>query len=151
MKWNGIVSQLSQRIIARRFATAKSAQPRSIALRRSKAVPRVADSLDRRVLAELLPQPPDADLDDVRAGIEVVAPDLGEETFAADHLAGVQGEVVQKPELAVGEVGDERPESRLPTREVEDQPSGMDDVRVHRIAVRVPQLHTDPCNELGEG
>src|SRR5437764_14640619 len=105
MKWNGIVSQLSQWIIARRFATAKRPHPRSIALSRGKAVPRVADGLDRRVGAELLPQPANADLDDVRAGIEVVAPHLGEQALAADDLARVLQEVVQEAELAVGEVG----------------------------------------------
>src|SRR5437870_3387509 len=99
MKWNGIVSQLSQWIIASRFATAKRPHPRSIALRRGKAVPRVADGLDRRLGAELLPQPAHAHLDDVRAGVEVVAPHLGEEALAADHLARVQDEVVEQPEL----------------------------------------------------
>src|SRR2546430_618780 len=101
MKWNGIVSQLSQRIIARRFATANRPQPRSIALRRCKAVSRVADSLDRRLGAELLPEPAHAHLDDVRARVEVVAPHLGEEALAADHLAGVEDEVVEQPKLTV--------------------------------------------------
>src|SRR5438552_18673407 len=114
MKWNGTVSQLCHRAIATRFAAAKAThaiskrkaptrrrRPRgragfaraSVGLRSSNPIPRVPDGLDR-LGAELLPQPPDADVDDVRAGVEVVAPDLREQALAAHDLAGVQHEVV---------------------------------------------------------
>src|SRR5438105_12549221 len=99
MKWKGMVSHLSHRIIAAMFASANAPQAISTFLRRSKPVPRVAHGLDRCALAELLAHPPDTDLGDVRAGIEVVAPDLGEQPLAADHLAGVEHQVVQQPEL----------------------------------------------------
>ena len=88
----------------------------------------MADGLDRGVGAELLAQAPDADVDDVRAGVEVVAPDLGEQALAAEHLAGVVDEVVQQPELAVREVGDELADPRLPPREVELEAAGVEQV-----------------------
>src|SRR5919197_1716532 len=123
MKWNGIVSQGSQRPIATRFATANAPHPSSSALGLRKAVPRVADGLDRRLRPELLAQPPDADLDDVRARIEVVAPHLGEQALAADDLARVEREVVEETELAVGEVGGPVLQMRTPPRQVEGQPA----------------------------
>src|SRR2546423_12385653 len=100
MKWNGIVSQSCQRPIATRFAAANATHATSSPLRRSNPIPRVADGLDRGG-AELLAQPADADVDDVRARVEVVAPYLGEEPLAADDLARVQHEVVQEAELPV--------------------------------------------------
>jgi hypothetical protein len=62
----------------------------------------MADGLDRRLLTEFLPQAPHTDFDDVRARVEVVPPHLVEEAFAADHLAGMQREVVEEPKLAIG-------------------------------------------------
>ncbi len=70
--------------------------------------------LDWGLGAELLAQAPDAEVDHVRARIEVVAPDLGEQTLAAQHFAGMENELVQEPELTVGEVGDQRPASLFP-------------------------------------
>src|ERR671936_2391251 len=99
MKWKGIVSHGSHNAIATRFATANAPHPSSSglgSLSLGKAVPRVADGLDRRLRAELLAEAADADLDDVRAGIEVVAPHLGEQALAADDLARVLQEVVQE-------------------------------------------------------
>src|SRR4051812_29097750 len=101
MKWNGIVSQLSQRRIATRFATAKTTHAISTQLRRNKSVPGMSYRLDGRVGAQLLPQPPHADVDDVRPRIEVIAPDLREEPLAADHLARVLDQVVQETKLAI--------------------------------------------------
>ena len=46
----------------------------------------------------------DADVDDVRPGIEVVAPDRGQDAVARHDLAGVLDEVVQETELAVGQI-----------------------------------------------
>src|SRR5439155_25125201 len=86
-KWKGIVSQPGQTAMATKFAIAKAAQATSGHLRRRKAIARMAKGFDRRVVAELLAQPPNTDVDDVRVRIEVVAPDLGEQALAADHLA----------------------------------------------------------------
>src|SRR5919197_2383632 len=122
MKWNGIVSQGSQRPIAMRFATANAPHPSSSALGLRKPVPRVADGLDRRLRPELLAQTADADLDDIRARVEVVAPDLGEQTLAAHDLARVEREVVEEPELAVRQIGRPLFERRAPPRQVEREP-----------------------------
>src|SRR2546422_10211284 len=92
----------------------------SVCLRCSNPIPRVPDGLDR-LGAELLAQAADADVDDVRARVEVVAPDLGEQALAAHDLAGVQHQVLEEPELAVGEVRDVLAEERLPPREVRSE------------------------------
>src|SRR3989440_4490418 len=146
MKWNGTVSQLCHRAIAARFAMAKATHAisrrkaptrrrrstgragfarASVGLRSSNPIPRVPHGLDR-LGAELLPQPADADVDDVRARVEVVAPDLGEQALATHDLAGVQNQVMEEPELAVGEVGDPVAEERLAPREVDTQPARLD-------------------------
>src|SRR5437879_421243 len=105
MKWKGTVSQLGQSSIAPRFATAK--RPHAASSTRflgRKAIPDVTDGLDR-TRTELLPQPADADVDDVRTGVEVITPDVGEQLLAADDLAAMADEMVEQPELAVGQVG----------------------------------------------
>src|SRR4029450_3383041 len=86
MKWNGTVSHRSQRTIASRFATANATQPSSTALRLSQSVAGMANGFDRRPGPEFLAQPADADVDDIRAWIEVITPDLGEQPLAADDL-----------------------------------------------------------------
>src|SRR5215475_14506267 len=110
MKWNGIVSQRSQRIIASRFAIANANQASSTALRLGQAVTGMADRFDRRSGAKLLAQAPDADVDDVGTGVEVIAPDLGEEPLAADHLTCALEQAVEDLELAVGELHEAIPE-----------------------------------------
>src|SRR5919198_296516 len=128
MKWKGIVSQGSQRPIATRFATANAPHPSSSALGLRKAVPRVADGLDRRFGAELLAQAADADLDHVRARVEVVAPDLGEQALAAHDLARVEREVVEEPELAVRQIGGAVLERCAPPSQVEGEAADPHDV-----------------------
>src|SRR6266542_1640227 len=103
MKWKGTVSHDLQTSIAPRFATANAPQASSRRLSLGKAVPRVTDGLDGRIRPELLPQAADADLDDVRARVELVAPDLGEQSLAAHDLAGMEREVVEEAELPIGE------------------------------------------------
>src|SRR5580765_3855062 len=82
MKWNGTVSQLSQRSIATTFAAANATQATSIGLSRRNPVTHMTYGLDRR-RAQLPAQPADADVHDVRAGIEVVSPHRLEELLAA--------------------------------------------------------------------
>src|SRR2546426_9036991 len=101
MKWNGTVSHRSQRTIASRFASANANQPSSTPLRLSQAVAGMADGFDWRSGPELLAQPADAYVDHVRAGIEVITPNLGEQPLAADDLAGAFEQAVQELELAV--------------------------------------------------
>src|SRR6266566_9199099 len=119
MKWNGTVSHRSQRTIASRFASANANQPSSTALRLSQAVAGMADGFDRRSGPELLAQPADADVDDIRAWIEVITPDLGEQPLAADDLARAFEQAVQEPELAVGEIHHPVAKLCLAAREVE--------------------------------
>src|SRR5438094_4241590 len=113
-----MVSQLGHSSIAARFAPANANHASSTKLRRSETITAMPHRLDGSVLAELLPQPPDADLDNVRARIEVVAPDVREQPLAAHDLALVEHQVVQEPELAVGEGGDHVAELRLTARDV---------------------------------
>src|SRR5204863_6510168 len=108
-----MVSHVGQTTIATTLRPAKPTHTASSHLCRSQAITRISDRLDRRLRAELLAQPPHADVDNVRTGIEVIAPHLGEQPLAADHLAGVTSELVEELELAVGEVGDLRPDPGL--------------------------------------
>src|SRR2546423_7724964 len=101
MKWNGTVSQRSQRIIASTLASANASHANSTALCRSKPVTRMANGFDRRVWTKLLAQPADADIDDVRVRIEVIAPDLGEQPLPAEHLPGAFEQPAEELELAV--------------------------------------------------
>src|SRR6266704_1167453 len=119
MKWNGIVSQLPQRRIPTRFATANTPQAISSGLRRNQSVARMSHRLDRRLRAELLPEPPHTNVDDVRARIEVVTPDLRQKPLAADHLAGVLDEVVEQAKLAVRELRGVRADPCLATSDIE--------------------------------
>src|SRR5205823_3625552 len=149
MKWNGMVSQRSQRIIASRFAIANANQASSTALRFGQAVTGMADGFDRRSGAELLAQAPDADVDDVGVGVEVVAPDLREEPLAADHLARALEQAVQNLELAVGELHEAIPELSLPAGEVERERAHAQDVPVDPV-VGPAKVHAHAGQELVE-
>src|SRR5512133_3042978 len=149
MKWNGIVSQRSQRIIARRFASANANQASSTALRLGQSVTGMADGFDRRPGPELLAQAPDADVDDVGVRVEVIAPDLGEEALAADDLARALEQAVQDLELAVGELHEPVPELSLAAGEVECKRAHAQDVPVDPV-VRPPQVHAHAGQELVE-
>src|SRR6266545_3703440 len=149
MKWNGIVSQSGQAAIAPTFASANASQASSIALGRAEPVARMTDSLDGGLLAQLLTQPPDADLDDVRPRVEVVAPDIGEEALAADGLTCVLDQVVEQVKLPVGEIGHEIPQPRLTPGEVEGQGARVDDALLFDVTP-VSQLDAHPGHELVE-
>src|SRR2546423_13312468 len=134
MKWNGIVSQLAQRTIAARFARAKTAQATSTRLRSNHSITGMSDRLDRCARAELLPETPNADVDHVRARIEVVAPDLGEQPLTADHLAGVLDEMVEETKLTVGQLRRVGADPRLAARHVQRQRPDLQ----HLLAVSAP-------------
>src|SRR5438477_11710073 len=125
MTWKGTVSQLSQCTIAITFTTAKRPQATSSAWSlRGNPVANVPRRLDRRVRAKLAPHTADADLDHVRARVEVIAPHLGEQALAADDFAGALAQVEQQAELAVCEVdGSVAGDPRLVARQVEQQRS----------------------------
>src|SRR4051794_11986050 len=117
MKWNGIVSHRSQRIIARTFATANESRASSTPLLR-KAVADVSHGQNRRLGSELLADPSHAHVDDVRAWVEAVAPHVREQPLAADHLAGVLGEAEEQAELTLREVRGDVADLRLSAAEV---------------------------------
>src|ERR1700759_850777 len=50
---------------------------------------------------QLLAQPRDVDVDEVRAGIEIIAPHLFEDDAAAYHVTGMAGEEFQQAEFHV--------------------------------------------------
>src|SRR2546430_6965992 len=128
MKWNGIVSQLGQSSIAARFAAANANHPTSTrpkSLRGGGRAPAMPNGLDGCLRAELLPQSPDAHVDHVGARVEVVPPDVREQALARHHLALVEDEVVQEPELAVRELCHQVAELRLPAREIERERPGV--------------------------
>src|SRR6476469_3002108 len=102
----------------------------SARLRRSQPVSGIPHRLDGRIRAELLPQPAHADVDDVRARIEVVAPDFGEQPLPAHDLTDVDEQVMQEPELAVGEVRGPLADTRLAARDVENDAAAAQDVFV---------------------
>src|SRR4030095_3196648 len=120
---------------------------RCIRSRSAEPVARMANSLDRRLLAELLAQAANADLDDVRAGIEVVAPDLREKALTADDRPCVLDKMVQHAELAVREVGDELADPRLAPGEVEREGAGVKEVVVVPDRVRA-ELDAKPRDQL---
>src|SRR5437660_1745160 len=129
--------------MTRKFARANAAQATSICLRRRKAIARIPNRFDRRIRPELLPQAADADFDDVRAGIEVVAPNLGEQAFAADHFAGVESEMVEQTELACRQLGGTAVDAGLVACQVEHEPADALQVAVAVAAVRGSPAYLD--------
>src|SRR4051794_21700251 len=107
MKWNGIVSHACHHSIAATFAIEKATHAASTHLCRSQPVTRMTHGLDRGVRPQLLSEAADADVDDVGARVELIAPDLREQPLAAEDLARVARELEDQPELALREVGDE--------------------------------------------
>src|SRR6478672_11637544 len=104
--------------------------------------------LDRRLGPELLAQPSDADVHNVRSGVEAVAPDLGEQALAAHDLACVREEVIQQAKLAIGEIGDAVFDASLPPCQIELESSDAHGRRI--LAASVAQLHAYPRDELVE-
>src|SRR5712691_1971088 len=151
MKWNGIVSQRGQIAMMTKFATANETHSTSTCLCRRKSITRMSHGFDRRIRAELLAQPADAHVDDVRSRIEVVAPHIGEQPFAAHNFAGMKDEMVEQPELARGQLRRPTVEPRLVTREI--QYEATDALHVAAVAVRRPPsyLYTRAREELLEG
>jgi hypothetical protein len=109
----------------------------------------MTDGFDGSPSAELLPQTTNADVDDVRARIEVVPPDLGEQALATYDLARVLDEVMQQAELTVGQASDEPVEGCLPPRQVQRESPHRHNAFVRSRPARA-QLDAQPRNELVE-
>src|SRR2546428_4581334 len=129
-KWNGTVSQLGHTAMATKFAIAKAAQAASGHLRCSKPIARMANGFDRRVCTELFAEPANADVDDVRPRIEVVTPDLRDQTFSADHLTLMLEQVMENAEFAIRQLRGDRTKARLAPRKVEHEHPRANDVVV---------------------
>src|SRR5207248_913613 len=135
--------------MATRFAAAKATHRISTALRRSKPVTDISHRLDRRLGPELAAQATDRDVDDVRARVEVVAPDLGQQALAADHLASVLRQMMEQPELAVGELARLRADASFAAGVVDHERAHAEDIAV---ATRVPSadVHSHARQQLVE-
>src|SRR5438128_1053050 len=134
-----------------KFATAKTAQASSSQLRRRKAITRMANGFDWSIRPELLAQPPNADLHDVGARVEVVTPDLRQKALPADDFAGTLGEVAQQLELARGKVGLLVTEVRASRGQIEYQTAGADDGFAVGHALVPPELDAYARKQLFEG
>src|SRR6185312_5091094 len=87
MKWNGTVSNSGSTRIARRFAPANATQSDSSQyLRANEAITDISNRLDVGA-DELVPEPTDADIDDIGCGIERITPNAAEELVAPTDLA----------------------------------------------------------------
>src|SRR5699024_6000125 len=82
------------------------------------------------VLADLAPEGADVDVDDVRAGIEVHAPDALEQLLPADRLALVAQQHLQQGVLAVGELLDAAVDLDASGTDVEPHAAVLEDARV---------------------
>src|SRR5579885_3724934 len=131
-----------------RHAAAASAHAISTASGRGQPVAGIPHRLDRVRVPELLPKAADAHVDDVRAGVEAVAPDLREEPFAAHDLAWVGHEVEEQPELAVREVDQAILDACLSPRDVELHHAGADGRAV--VGLRTAQVDADARDKLVE-
>src|SRR5438132_5007807 len=135
--------------MARKFATANTPQAVSGQLRRSNAIARMANCLDRRAGTQLLAQAPDAYVHDVGARIEVVAPDFRQQPLAADHLALVLEQMVEHAKLAVGKLNGRAVQLHLAAGEIEHEGPGPENLSVLPAAVAL-QLDVDPGDQLVE-
>src|SRR4051794_32798676 len=82
---------------------------------------------DRR-RTELLAQVADVDVHNVRAGVEVEAPDLVEELLAREDLAGVHHERLRQRELACRQLELALADGRATGADVEADTAGLEDV-----------------------
>ena len=99
--------------------------------------------LDGRFDAELLPQPAHADVHNVGPRMVVVAPGR-QDAVARDHLAGVLHEMVEQPELAIGEVDRLAPDPGLAPGNVDHEFSRLE---VRALVVRT-QLNPHARQQL---
>src|SRR5699024_2474674 len=107
-----------------------------------------ADGLDRLV-AELLPQIADVDVDDIRPGIEVEAPHPAEQLGTAEDLVGVFDEDLEESEFAGAELDGAIADVGAAGADVDGDVAGPQ----HRRLLRVggTQAQPDAGEELVEG
>src|SRR6185437_6689976 len=103
MKWKGIVSQWSSMRMTATFAAANS--PQVTSTQRLRSVEPISDIPHRfdHVPPELRTKPFHAHVHHVAAGVERVAPDVGEQTLSATDLAVLSHQMLEEEELALAE------------------------------------------------
>src|SRR5262249_18833621 len=111
---------------------------------RSESVSRTTHRLDQ-LESQLGPQPANADVDDVRAGIKIDAPHRCQQCSLRHRLAGVLHELTQKHDLEPGQRYRADSGVSLHTAQVEDQMAGPDQVAGR---VLIAQLNPDPGEQL---
>src|SRR5258707_1263768 len=105
--------------MATTFTHTNTSHASSSFLSRVNPIPRMADRLDRRAVAQLAPQPSHADVDPVRARVEVVTPDGRQDALAGHDLAGVLDQMAEHAELPIRQLGGVRADACLAAGEVE--------------------------------
>src|SRR5439155_15232827 len=111
MKWNGTVSHDPNTNMANRLRRANAPQATSIQClrsadcRRSGAIDPIsfpADGLDQ-VRSQLRSKPPNVDVHDIGAGVEVISPNGIQQALLGHRLAGVFHQLLEEKKLAFGE------------------------------------------------
>src|SRR5438309_2444722 len=147
MKWKGTVSHSPNMTIAIRFSIVKTPQPTSShaplgtsRLSRSSGIDTVSltPDGDDGLGAELRSEPPDIDVHDVRARVEVIAPHVRQQPLLRDRLTRILHEFPQQEELPFGQRDQAGSSLRGPAEQVQAQAAGFE-------RVRVPARRSDPC------
>src|SRR5688572_10308810 len=99
-----------------------------------------ADALDD-VRPELLPEGVDVDVDDVRLGVEVVAPDLRQELLPTEDLVRVAEEHLEERELTAGQLDRSVADRRPPGSQVQSDVADPEDVGAGFEGGLDPSLH----------
>ena len=116
------------------------------------AVACAADGMNERSrlpLVDLLAKVADVDVDDLRAGIEAVAPVVVEDLGAAEHAAGVLHQVAEKRVLLGGQLDGAGAAGDLAGVGVEDEVGDLEP-RMVPLQLAPPQQRLDAGNELVE-
>src|SRR5687767_8393091 len=99
-------------------------------------------------LSQLLAEVPNIDIHDIRAGIEVVAPDVAQELLAAEHLPRMPEEHVGEAELPSGQLDAPGADGQPSRPQIEHRVADLEDGRLSRPALAQARPH--PGQELLE-
>src|SRR5665647_3982978 len=113
-------------------------------------VAHMADRLDGWIRLQLRPQPTDADLYDVAAGVEVQPPHVAQQLLAAAHVAPAAHEVGEEGELALRQNDLTGPDPGAPPVEVQPDPSCLEVALCALDGLRRREVAARPSEQLGE-
>src|SRR5581483_2140508 len=155
MKWNGTVSHSGSSSMATRFATPNAAHATSTQYRRHghrarSGIDPVPDPTfgDDHVRAELGAQSPHVHVHDVRAGVEVISPDGGQQPLLRHRRSRVSQQLLEQEELPLRERHRPTPRVDLATEQIHHDPARPD--RRGAGASDPPKSGADPRQELVE-